>query len=192
MKNKKKSKEFIVLLEPLKDSLYRYIKNLLWNNNDVDDIFQTAILNAYNSFDKFAEGTNFKAWIFTFLTNTIFNANRKHEKISRCEIKLEKNELESIVEVYEQEVVYLSILEKPDEILEMVESNIKNSLNTLNSVERSAFLLKTVDEFSYKEISDILKIPTGTVMSHISRARIKLRMLLCKYAKETGFLKKII
>ena len=162
---------------------------MLWGKNDIEDVLQSAILNAYKSFGKFTEGTNFKAWIFMFLTNTIFNFNKRYERINNFEIKLEIDDVESIVEIFEEETIYLDILDKPEKVFEKVNDKIKDSFDQLSSVEKSAFLLKSIEGLSYKEISDVLKIPIGTVMSHLSRARMKLRRLLCNYAKEMGLLK---
>ena len=162
---------------------------MLWDKNDVEDVLQSAMLNAYKSFDRFTEGTNFKAWIFMCLTNTIFNFNKRYERINHFEIKLEIDDVESIVEIFEEETIYLDILDKPEKVFEKVSDKIKGSFAQLSSVEKSAFLLKSIEGLSYKEISDVLKIPVGTVMSHLSRSRMKLRRLLCNYAKEMGLLK---
>ena len=127
--------------------------------------------------------------MFKFLTNTIFNFNKRHEKINNFEIKLETDDFESIVEIFEQETVYLDLLDEPGKIFEKVGDKLKSSLALLSGAERSVFLLRSIEELSYKEISEVLKIPIGTVMSHLSRARMKLRRLLCGYAKEMGFIK---
>lgn len=162
---------------------------MLWDRNNVEDVLQSAILNAFKSFDKFTEGSNFKAWIFKCLTNTIFNFNKRHEKISTIKINLEQENIETIAETFEQEMIYQDILNDPERLFERVGDRMKNSLILLNSVERSVFLLRAIDELTYKEIADVLKIPIGTVMSHLSRARVKLRELLCDYAKEMRILK---
>lgn len=162
---------------------------MLWDSNSVEDVLQSAILNAFNSFDKFTEGTNFKAWIFKFLTHTIFNFNKRHEKISTLEINIEHANIETIAETFEQEMIYQNILNNPDRLFENIGDRLKDSLTQLNSAERSVFLLRAIDELSYKEIAYVLKIPIGTVMSHLSRARVKLRKSLCGYAKEMGMIK---
>ena len=84
-KSNKKKGLFIELLNPHKDSLYRVCKNLIWNSNDIEDVLQTAIMNAFRSFDKFEEGSNFKAWIFKCLINTVFNFNKKYTRQSMFE-----------------------------------------------------------------------------------------------------------
>lgn len=190
MQKKQKKEKFLDLIEPLKDSLYRYSKNMLWDKNDVEDVLQSSIFIAYKSFGKYSEGTNFKAWIFAYLTNTIFNFNKRYEKINKSEIKLETDDFESIAGIFEQEAVYLAILEEPQKLFDKVGDKIKHSLTVLSCAERSVFLLRAIEDLSYKEISEVLKTPIGTVMSHLSRSRMKLRKLLCDYAKDIGFIKK--
>ena len=182
--SKHKKERFLALLEPYKELLYRYCKNMLWDKNDVEDTLQSAVMNAYRSFDKFAEETNFRAWIFKFLTNTIFNFNKRHERINTFEVKMDPDHIEAVSEMFEKEIVYHEILNAPEMFFDRLSSQIKDSLLLLSNAERSVFLLRSIGELSYKEIADVLKIPMGTVMSHLSRARARLRESLCDYAKE--------
>lgn len=190
MLEKQKKDRFLGMIEPLKNSLYGYSKNMLWDRNDIEDVIQSSILAAYKSFDRFTEGTNFRAWIFACFTNTIFSFNKRHEKISNFEIKLENIDEESIAEMLELESDYSTVSEEPEKILEKVSDKMKDSIKLLSSPERSVFLLRSIEDMSYKDISNVLKIPIGTVMSHLSRVRASLRKLLCNYARETGFIKK--
>ncbi|MCM8530629.1 MAG: RNA polymerase sigma factor, partial [Lentisphaeraceae bacterium] len=78
----------------------------------------------------------------------------------------------------------------PDEFLEMCGDEVLVAMKKLSTMERSCLLLKTMQHFSYKEIAEILEIPFGTVMTHLSRGRAKLRKELTDYAHESGHLKK--
>lgn len=177
---------FLELLEPHRRSLYRFCRNIIWDKNDVEDALQTAILSAYKSFDTFLEGGNFRAWIFKFLVNTVYNFNKRHGRENTFETRLDCDEL-GILEVFEKETIYQEILKDPDRLLEKVDEEVKRSLSHLSLSERSVFLLRSIEGLSYKEIAEVLQIPIGTVMSQLSRARAKLREFLCDYAKEKGF-----
>ncbi len=196
-KSNKKKGLFIELLNPHKDSLYRVCKNLIWNSNDIEDALQTAIMSAYKSFDKFEEGSNFKAWIFKCLINTVLNFNKKYTRQSMFETFHEgildsgkashdEHENPDMFEMLERENIYHEILKNPLKLLERMDKNVKDSLLRLNTAERTVFLLKAITDHSYKEIANILEIPVGTVMSHLYRARAKLRETLCDYARESG------
>ncbi len=188
---------FVEHLDPHKDSLYRICKYLIRNSNDVEDALQTAILSAYKSFDRFEEGSNFKAWIFKVLLNTVFNFNKKYSRLSAFETYhegiLDATETSctehgdiDLLEALEKENIYQEILKAPFELLENIDKPMKDSLLRLKTAERTVFLLKSLIDLSYKEISNVLEIPIGTVMSHLYRARAKLRESLCDYAKEMG------
>ncbi len=196
-KSNKKKELFIELLTPHKDILHGICKNLIWNSNDIEDALQTAIMSAYKSFDKFEEGSNFKAWMIKFLINTVFNFNKRHTRLNIFETfheevldtgKASHDEHDSpdMFEMLEAENIYHEILKDPLKLLERMDTNIKDSLLKLNMAERTIFLLKSITDHSYKEIANILEIPIGTVMSHLYRARAKLRESLCNYARESG------
>jgi RNA polymerase sigma-70 factor (ECF subfamily) len=196
-KSNKKKELFVELLTPHKDTLYRVCKNLIWNSNDIEDALQTTVLSAYKSFDKFEEGSNFKAWIFKYLINTVLNFNKKYTRLNVFETVVEETidkttippsgqESLDVLEMLERENIYHEILKNPFKLLESIDKRMKDSLHKLNTAERTVFLLKAITDHSYKEIADILEIPIGTVMSHLYRARAKLRELLCDYAREKG------
>ena len=80
-------------------------------------------------------------------------------------------------------------IEDPDEFLAMCGDEVLMAMKKLSTMERSCLLLKTMENFSYKEIAEILEIPFGTVMTHLSRGRAKLRKELTDYAYRCGHLK---
>ncbi len=196
-KSNKKKELFIELLTPHKDTLHRVCKNLIWNRNDIEDALQTTVLNAYKSFDKFEEGSNFKAWIFKYLINTVLNFNKKytrqnvfetfHEEVLDTDKALhDEHDNPDMFEMLEKENIYHEILKDPLKLLERMDKSMKDSLHKLNAAERTVFLLKSLADFSYKEMASVLEMPIGTVMSHLYRARAKLRDSLCDYAREKG------
>ena len=86
----------------------------------------------------------------------------------------------------ERENIYHEILKNPFKLLEDMDKPVKDSLNKLSVSEKNIFSLNLSAGFSYKEIANILEMPIGTVMSHLYRARAKLRESLCDYAREKG------
>ena len=189
----KQQQHFLKLLKPIELSVQAYVRHLAWSRNDVEDIFQTALLNAYKKFDSYEEGTNFKAWFFQFVTYAAFNANRKHEKISTRELAVEPEHIADFGPEgvsFEQDLEQEEILKDPDSILANIDEEIRQAIRRLSIRRRSVFLLKAVADLSYIEMSQVLDIPIGTVMGELYRAREQLRKDLGGYARRIGILKK--
>jgi RNA polymerase sigma factor (sigma-70 family) len=62
---------------PYVDSLYNTAYRMTGNSQDAEDLVQETFFKAYKYYDKFAEGTNLKAWLFKILKNTFINNYRK-------------------------------------------------------------------------------------------------------------------
>ena len=196
MLQKVRHQRFLELLRPIEKTAQVYVKHLAWSRNDIEDIFQTALLNAFRKFDAYEEGTNFKAWFFQFITYAAFNANRKHEKISTHELLVESEDVEKLdhsnlnVPLDYKEPDHEKIVEDPDSVLANIEEEIRHAIRKLPVRRRSVFLLRAVADLSYIEISQVLNIPAGTVMGELYRARGQLRKDLDVYARRRGILKK--
>lgn len=76
-----KDAAFLALLKPVQRPLEVYCRRMLRNPAWAEDVLQAAVAEAFARFDRFIEGSNFRAWIFRFVTHAIFNHNRKHELV---------------------------------------------------------------------------------------------------------------
>jgi len=183
--NPKKAEEFLRLLSEHKDSFYRFCLHVIWDKNSAEDVLQDAILSAYKAFSRFEPGTNFRGWMYRFLINKIFNYNKKFRKDVQFNASWQDVDL---LEMLEKESTYSSILQDPQAVFEKLDDRVKLALLSLSPGERMVFLLRAVEGFAYKEIADFLEIPVGTVMSHLFRARARLRESLSEYARQRGYL----
>ena len=176
--------EFTALLAPERDALWRYAERMCWDRNQAEDCVQEAVLIAYRKFDVFTAGTSFRAWVFRILTNTILNANNS---LRRRQSKQNLSEDMDLVAALEKEEAYENVLADPETLLDKVSTEVRGAVRSLPGSERMVFLLRAVEGFSYKDISNQLDIPMGTVMSHLFRARARLRESLAEFARDTGF-----
>ncbi len=182
---KERHADFVALLEPEQDALWRFARRMCWDKSAAEDCVQDAVMTAYRKFDVFTPGTSFRAWVFRILVNVILNANSQMRRaLSR---RAPVSEDMDLVAALDREEAYERVLEDPDAYLDKVPDRVRNAVKGLPPHERMVFLLRAVEDFSYREIAGSLSIPMGTVMSHLFRARTRLRETLSDYARQTGF-----
>ncbi len=183
-----KAVAFLELLQPLRGPLEVYCRRMLNNHSLVEDVIQSAVAAAYADFDRYVQGTNFKAWIFRYVTLQIFNQNRKHEPFTFGEVPVDLAAEESW-ELISLGDSFAALLEDPDVVLEHFDDVVVEALERLPSPERAVLLLRAIGEFSYKEIHELLSIPLGSVIGYLSRARKRMRIALADYATRRGLIR---
>jgi RNA polymerase sigma-70 factor (ECF subfamily) len=176
-----KVEAFLALLRPLQRPLEVYCRKLLRDLSLVEDVLQAAVAEAFAKFDRYAQGTNFRAWVFRFVTLEAFNRNRKREP-APCGDALRDLAAPPAAE---------GALDgcwpaDPDSALALFDDEVVAALGQLTAPERAALLLRALGDFSYEEIHELLGIPLGSVIGYLSRARQKLRRSLADYAARRG------
>lgn len=174
MDENERSARFLDLLWPIRSELEGYSRRMVWDPSDADDAIQNAAGRAFQSFDRYRDGTNFRAWMFKILTNEIFALNRKYARIAKLEFRLEPEELEALPAL-EQTAEYTEWLLSPEALNEALDEKLLSALKTLSENERSVLLLRSIGALRYAEIAEALELPLGTVMSHLARARKQMR-----------------
>ena len=171
---------------PYMDQLYGAARRMTRNAADAEDLVQETYLRAYKGYDRFAEGTNLRAWLFRILTNLFINEYRRRKR--------RPNE----VDFGETDTLYMyrglgggelarRSRSAEDEMLDGVTSaEVRHAIESLPDSYRVAVLLADVEGFAYKEIAEILDIPIGTVMSRLHRGRKKLRESLQDFGRARG------
>ena len=156
------------------------------NPSDAEDLVQDTYAKAFVSFHQFEEGTNLKAWLYRILTTTFINNYRKDQ---RRPLQSNGGEVEDWQ--LHDAASHTSDQGKSaeDEVLENIaDVDIKKAIADMPEEFRMAVYLADVEGFAYKEIAEIVGVPTGTVMSRLHRGRKLLRASLADYAKDRGFI----
>src|SRR5215469_16696648 len=158
---------FEAMMLPHMDAAHNLARWLLRNEQDAQDVVQEAYLRAFKSFRGF-HGSNGRAWLLTIVRNTSYTL-------------LKKNRAADLTTTFDEEIHAVGReAVSPTVILEHAEDTelMKNAMNELPVEFREILTLRHQEELSYQEIGEILKIPIGTVMSRLARARAKLREYL--------------
>jgi RNA polymerase sigma-70 factor (ECF subfamily) len=164
--------------------LYSAALRMTRNPADAEDIVQETFLKAYRGYGTFKEGTNLKAWLYRILTNTYIN---RYRKLQRRPSEVELGELQDLYLFKRLGEESGAERSTEDSVLEtMVDTDIKEALEALPEKFRMPVLLADVEEFSYKEIAEILDVPIGTVMSRLHRGRKALQKKLWSLAEQRG------
>ena len=178
---------FLAHIEPLQGMLAGYARRMLRDPSQIEDVLQAALRTAYEKFNLYTEGTNFKAWIFRILTLEIFAANRRFEQVVKMEVPLDPEAVDWSVAIG-RELDYGQFLENVDSVMDRLDAPLSEALGSLPPIERSVLLLRAIGGLPYKEIAETLDVPMGSALGYISRARAKLRERLASYASERGWL----
>ena len=168
------------------NQLYAAAMRYTKNPSDAEDLVQDTYAKAFVSFHQFEEGTNLKAWLYRILTTTFINNYRKDQLRP-----LQSNGGEVEDWQLHDAASHTSDQGKSaeDEVLENIaDVDIKKALADMPEEFRMAVYLADVEGFAYKEIAEIVGVPTGTVMSRLHRGRKLLRASLADYAKDRGFI----
>ncbi len=178
------SDRFLALLRPIERELEVYCHRMIWETADVPDAIQNAVLQAFRAFDRYHDGTNFRAWMFKILTNEIFTLNRKRGRIRKFEVSADLEEIESLTSL-EQVCEYHEELLSPNSLADALDENLLLALKDLTETERAVLLLRAIADLRYREIGDSLDIPLGSVMGNLSRARQKMRAAIMRQRRRT-------
>jgi RNA polymerase sigma factor (sigma-70 family) len=157
---------FEELALPLFDSLYNFARWLVPNRSNAEDLVQETYLKALRGFGSFQPGTNFRAWMFRILKNTFLSSRSTLDRRMTVEIDSE-----------DDVSVLPATSPTPESLLieRFQEDAVRNAIEQLPVIFREVLLLCDVEDASYREISEVLSIPIGTVMSRLARARKAVR-----------------
>lgn len=171
-RSKVDSETFETVALPHLNDLYRTAVHLVHDRTEAHDLVQEAYLQAWKAFHRFEPGTNCRAWLFKILINQVRHHRRRwfnSKTVSESE------------QPFEDQLKF-----EPPIPEHIQDEDVLAALDGIPREFREVVLLSDVQEFSYREISEMLGIPVGTVMSRLSRGRKQLRTRLSNYAGSVG------
>jgi RNA polymerase sigma factor (sigma-70 family) len=164
------AQEFSNHIVKLTKSLKPFAIRLTKDTDDANDLIQDTLLKGYTNRDKFSDGTNLKAWMFTIMKNTFIT---NYQKMVR------RN---TFIDVTDN-LHYINSLENSTSNLAnglFIQKDLTKALNALEEAYLSPFMLY-FSGYKYHEIAESLNIPIGTVKNRIHIARKELKHRLPMY-----------
>jgi RNA polymerase sigma-70 factor (ECF subfamily) len=148
------------------------------NQQDALDIVQDAFVKVYKHIDGFQGSSSFYTWLYRIIMNLSIDHIRKNRRTTEFDDRVEHNANDAA------EMVSPSLENSnPRKNVDRKElsEQIQQALNTLPEYHRAVILLREVEGMSYEEMSKVLKVPKGTIMSRLFHARRKMQECLQPY-----------
>jgi RNA polymerase sigma-70 factor (ECF subfamily) len=155
---------YALLVERYEEKLSRYILRISGGSReDIEDTLQEVFISAYKNLNDFDQDLKFSSWIYRIAHNKVISNFRKITARPKTV-------------TYEGDNQLLNILASDEDLVNDLEKKytaeeVKNILDQMEERYREVLVLKFLEEKDYKEISDILKKPMGTVATLINRAK---------------------
>jgi RNA polymerase sigma-70 factor (ECF subfamily) len=165
-----KTELFSLLIERYEKKIGRYARKFLADSDDINDVLQEIFIKVYVNIKSFDTTRKFSSWIYRIAHNELVNALKKREK--------------RIFPIFNLDVFLPYNLSKDDFNKDIQTLDIKKTIDIcLKKLElkyREPIILFYLDGLSYKEISEILRVPISTVGIRIKRAKEKMKNILEK------------
>ena len=163
--------EFNYTLKEMSGSLKPFALKLTRDMEDANDLIQETMLKAFKNREKFAPGTNIKAWLYTIMKNTFIT---NYQRMVRRNTFIDTTDNPHYINSSGSSV-------QNDAYSSFTMEDIEQALNNVDDVYKSPFMMY-FRGFKYHEIADKLQIPIGTVKNRIHIARKELKAKLTPYA----------
>lgn len=167
-------RSFETVVLPHLDDAYTLARYLVRDTSDAEDVVHDAVLRALRYFDGYRDG-DARAWLLAIVRNC-------------CYTRQSKRRIEDGALVYEEsEHVFSDAAGAPapapfhadaEAAARSDREAINRALQQLTPEYREVIVLREIQDLSYKEISAVVGVPIGTVMSRLARARKQLAILL--------------
>ena len=158
------TEQFGLLMERYESKLLRYGRKFLSDRENIEDLVQDIFIKAFQNIKGFDASKRFSPWIYRIAHNTFVNALKKN---SRTPFMIELDTL-----------VSHPVYEDPGET-EREQSELKlminKSLESISPKYKEVLILYYLEDLDYKEISEVLQVPTGTVGIRLRRAKEALK-----------------
>lgn len=156
---------YSAIVERYQHKLLRYATNLIKDEHKAVDVVQESFIKAFINLNNFDTGKKFSSWIYRIVHNEAMNNVKKYPKEVPLLDDADFQSDENIENDFEQKETI---------------ARIEKGLREMPLLYSEPLTLLSIEEKSYTEISDILRIPMGTVATRIRRAKILMKHICQK------------
>ena len=167
------------------EALHRAAFRLVGNKAQSEDLVQETYLRAWRSLSQLQGLSGVQPWMFRILRTVFIDQLRRESSRPKLVTDVEKL-LSASEELSPPEVSDVNDRSQLDEVFDQ---EIISAMTELPDEERLALLFQLVGGLSYREISEALECPIGSVMSRIHRGKRWLRRRLAAYARNYGLMR---
>ena len=168
------------------DGLMRFAVSLCRNKHNAEDLVSETVLKAFENFSGFKDHLKIKSWLYRILYNQFVSTYRKNSRMKQVYISGDGKDSFSLFEK-----LTATGTEDPEKdfLQKLTAESVWKAIEELPLVYKQALVLSDMEQFSYQEIANILKVPIGTVRSRIARARQQLEKALWQLGLEMGLIR---
>ena len=155
--------DFEQLVSTFYESLYRFGLSLTRREAEACDLTQQTFYLWATKGHQLRDKSKVKSWLFTTLHREFLGSRRRGNRFPHHGIDQVEHELPSV---------------SPTVVNALDGSTVMEAMMQVDELYRAPLMLFYLEDHSYQEIADLLEIPTGTVMSRLSRGKAQIRELL--------------
>ncbi len=162
------SDAFSLLVEEYQGPVYRLALRMGLSPSDAEEAAQDAFVSAWRALPNFRGDSKFSTWLYKLTTNAALDILRREKK-----------------HLGDQDVTEMELSDEGESMEEAVERQdtvqaVRWAIGQLAPEYREILLLRYLQQLSYEEIQEALRLPKGTVKSRMNRAKAQLKEILLK------------
>lgn len=168
------------LFELYKVPVFNFVVRMIGRREDAEDVVQEVFVKLYRKLDTLREPKYFTTWLFSIAKNEAINYVRKHRRneVDTLETENSEGEIAVLTEALAHEWEHEIVAREREELLEA-------ALGAVPEINRAAFILGVLEEYSYKEVAAMLGCTENNVKSRVFRARATISAKLKAYLKSS-------
>jgi len=168
----KNTDHFECLVRRYEEKLSRYIRRLTHLDTEtIEDLLQEVFLKIYKNLNDYDPDFPFSSWAYRIAHNEAVSHFRKSDKKPKT-VQIDNEEGVNFLDILPDDINL-----RDDYVKKELAQKVRVLIDELPEKYRAVLILKFLEEKSYEEISDILKIPPGTVATQLNRAKAQFKQL---------------